>query len=148
MLNQRRNMGNYGKIVWRHIQGERSEVYKLTKEHMNYFRYKTMKAYLIFRQGYKIGESNQGIWRGIDIKIGCHKDLKVVGSKVRPYGSSHKYSKDFSTLTKEEFQGTFESHEQIMAERAAGKSKSDVALQAQSATKKKGKGKFLDNKGK
>jgi hypothetical protein len=34
-----------------------------------------------------------------------------------------------------------------MNERAAGKSKSDVALQAQSVRAKKGKGKWLDNKG-
>ena len=39
-------------------------------------------------------------------------------------------SKDLSKLTKEELQGTLESHEQRMAERAAGKSKSDMALQA------------------
>ena len=36
--------------------------------------------------------------------------------------------KDLSKLTKEELQGTLESHEQRMNERAAGKSKSDVAL--------------------
>ncbi|CAK8534315.1 unnamed protein product [Lathyrus sativus] len=40
-------------------------------------------------------------------------------------------SKDLSTLTKEEFQRMLESHEQRMTERAAGKSKSDMALQAQ-----------------
>ena len=40
-------------------------------------------------------------------------------------------SKDLSVLTKEELQGTLESYEQRMTERAAGKSKNDVALQAQ-----------------
>ncbi|KAK2458009.1 hypothetical protein QL285_005216 [Trifolium repens] len=40
-------------------------------------------------------------------------------------------SKDLSTLSKEELQGTLESHEQRMSERAAGKAKADVALQAQ-----------------
>ena len=37
-------------------------------------------------------------------------------------------SEDLSKLTKEELQRTLESHEQRMAERAAGKSKSDMAL--------------------
>ena len=36
--------------------------------------------------------------------------------------------KDMSILSKEELQGMLESHEQRMAERTAGKSKSDVAL--------------------
>ena len=53
-------------------------------------------------------------------------------------------SKDLSVLTKEELQGTLESHEQRMAERATGKSKSDVALQAQSVKDKKGKEKMVD----
>ena len=57
-------------------------------------------------------------------------------------------SKDLSKLTKEELQGTFESHEQRMTERAACKSKSDMALEAQLVREKKGKGKWLDNKGK
>ena len=42
-------------------------------------------------------------------------------------------------MTKEELQGMLESHEQRTSERDASKSKSDVSLQAQSATKKKGK---------
>ena len=56
-------------------------------------------------------------------------------------------SKDLSKLTKEELQGTLESHEQRMAERAAGKSKSDMALQAQSTKERKGKGSWNGNKG-
>jgi hypothetical protein len=55
-------------------------------------------------------------------------------------------SKDLSKLTKEELQRMLESHEQRNAERVAGKSKSDVALQVQSAREKKGKEKWLDNK--
>lgn len=47
--------------------------------------------------------------------------------------------KDLSNVTKEEFQGTLESHEQRMVERAASKSKSDVTLQEQSSNEKKGK---------
>ena len=39
-------------------------------------------------------------------------------------------SKDLSSMTKEELQGTIESHEQRMVERYASKRKSDVALQA------------------
>ncbi|XP_058748827.1 uncharacterized protein LOC131621780 [Vicia villosa] len=56
-------------------------------------------------------------------------------------------SKDFSKLTKEKLQGTLKSHEQRMTERAAGKSKSDMALQDQSAKEKKGKGSWIGNKG-
>lgn len=56
-------------------------------------------------------------------------------------------SKDLSTLTKEELQGTLESHEQRMNERAAGKAKADVALQAQSNKEKKNKGKWNKNEG-
>jgi len=56
-------------------------------------------------------------------------------------------SKDLSKLTKEELQGTLESHEQRMAERAAGKSKSDMALQDQSTKERKGKGSRNGNKG-
>src|ERR1051325_7713753 len=52
--------------------------------------------------------------------------------------------KDLSKLTKEELHGTLESHEQRMNERDAGKSKSDVALQAHSAEKTKSKGKLFD----
>ena len=51
--------------------------------------------------------------------------------------------KDLSKLTKEELQGTLESHEQRMNERATGKSKSDVVLQAQSSKDKKEKGKWF-----
>ncbi|KAK2396029.1 hypothetical protein QL285_057704 [Trifolium repens] len=56
-------------------------------------------------------------------------------------------SKDLSTLSKEELQGTLESHEQRMSERAAGKAKVDVALQAQSKQEKKNKGKWNKNGG-
>ncbi|XP_050915083.1 uncharacterized protein LOC127130049 [Lathyrus oleraceus] len=56
--------------------------------------------------------------------------------------------KHFSALIKEELQGTLESHEQKMVERAANKLKSDVALQTRSARKNKGKGKWLKNKDK
>lgn len=41
-------------------------------------------------------------------------------------------SKNLSILTNVELQGTLESHDQKMSERYASKSKSDVALQAQS----------------
>ena len=51
------------------------------------------------------------MWRSVDIKICCWKE-----------------SKDLSKLTKEELKGKLESHEQRMAERAAGKSKSDMTL--------------------
>ena len=47
--------------------------------------------------------------------------------------------KDLSKLTKEELQGTLESHEQRMNEIVAGKSKSDMALRAHSAKETKGK---------
>ena len=55
-----------------------------------------------------------------------------------------KESKNLSTLTKEELQGALESHEQRMNERAAGKSKSGVALQAHSKKETKDKGKCFD----
>ena len=78
----------------------------------------------------------------------------VVGKILRPLAPKFDHvvvaieeSKDLSKLTKEELQGMLESHERRMAERAAGKSKSDVALQVQSVREKKGKGKWLDRKG-
>lgn len=55
-------------------------------------------------------------------------------------------SKNLSSWTKEELQGTLESHEQRMDERTTSKSKSDVALQAQST--KKYKRRWNGNKGK
>lgn len=48
-------------------------------------------------------------------------------------------------MTKEELQGTLESHKQRIAERTASKSKTDVALQAQLT--KKDKGRWNGNKG-
>jgi hypothetical protein len=57
-------------------------------------------------------------------------------------------SKDLSSLSKEELQGSLESHEQRMTERTtASKTKSDVALQAQPAKEKKGKGKWNKGRG-
>ena len=52
--------------------------------------------------------------------------------------------KDLSKLKKEELQGTLESHEQRMSERAASKTKSKVALQESSAKETKGKGNWFD----
>lgn len=40
-------------------------------------------------------------------------------------------SKDLSSMKKEELQGTLKSHEQIIDERFASKTKGDVVLQAQ-----------------
>ncbi|XP_050887204.1 uncharacterized protein LOC127092382 [Lathyrus oleraceus] len=54
-------------------------------------------------------------------------------------------SKNLSSMTKEELQETLESHKQKMAERTTSKSNTDVALQAQSS--KKDKGKWNGNKG-
>ncbi|MCI55545.1 hypothetical protein A2U01_0076796, partial [Trifolium medium] len=51
-------------------------------------------------------------------------------------------TKDLASLSKEELQGSLESHEQRMAERAAGKAKAEVALQAQPNKEKKNKGKW------
>ena len=51
---------------------------------------------------------------------------------------------NLSKLTKEELQETLESHEHRMNERVAGKSKSDVALQAHSTKETKGKEKWFD----
>ncbi|MCI11496.1 retrovirus-related Pol polyprotein from transposon TNT 1-94 [Trifolium medium] len=57
-------------------------------------------------------------------------------------------NKDLASMSKEELQGTLESHEQRMNERAAGKAKAEVALQVQPNKEKKNKGKWNGNKGK
>ncbi|XP_058756513.1 uncharacterized protein LOC131629755 [Vicia villosa] len=73
------------------------------------------------------------------------KILRSLASKFDHVVVAIDDSKDLSTFTKEELQETLESHEQRMVERAAGKSKSDVALQA-SEQKKKSKESWNRNK--
>ena len=59
------------------------------------------------------------------------KILRSLAPKFDHILVSIEESKDLSKLTKEELQGTLKSHEQRMTERAAGRSKSDMTLQAQ-----------------
>ena len=75
------------------------------------------------------------------------KILRSLDLKFDHVVVSIEQSKDKSTLSKEELQGTLEYHEQRMAERAPGKSKNGVALKAQSSKDNKGKVKWFDNKG-
>ncbi|GAU26641.1 hypothetical protein TSUD_102510 [Trifolium subterraneum] len=56
-------------------------------------------------------------------------------------------SKRISEISKEELLGTLESNEQRMNERAAGKAKAEVTLQAQPNKEKKNKGRWNGNKG-
>ena len=72
------------------------------------------------------------------------KILRSLGPKFDHVVAAIEEGKDLSKLTKEELQGTLESHEQRMNERAAGNTKSDVALQENSAKETKGKRKWFD----
>src|ERR1051325_1444723 len=72
-------------------------------------------------------------------RVVASKILRSLAPKFDHVVVAIKEGKDFSKLTKEELQGTLESHEQIMNERAASKTKSDVALQENSAKETKGK---------
>ncbi|CAI8586950.1 unnamed protein product [Vicia faba] len=75
------------------------------------------------------------------------KILRSLAQKFEHVVVAIEESKDMSTLSNEEFQGTLESYEQRMDERAAGKLKSDMTLHAQLDKDKKGKEKWFDNKG-
>ncbi|KAI5386690.1 hypothetical protein KIW84_073005, partial [Lathyrus oleraceus] len=54
--------------------------------------------------------------------------------------------KDLSNMTKEELQGTLESHEQRMTKRTSSKSKTNVALHAQSIKERKENRRWNGNK--
>ncbi|XP_050915657.1 uncharacterized protein LOC127130732 [Lathyrus oleraceus] len=74
------------------------------------------------------------------------KILRPLAPKLDHVVVTIEESKDFSSMTKEKFQGTLESHEQIMTERIASKSIIDVALQAQTTKEKKDGGRWNCNK--
>src|ERR1051325_10341293 len=72
------------------------------------------------------------------------KTLRSLAPKFDHVVVAIEEGKDLLKLTKEELKGTLESHEQRMNERAASKTKIDVALQANSAKETKGKGKWFN----
>ena len=80
-------------------------------------------------------------------RVVVSKILRSLAPKFDHVVVSIEELKNMSTLSKEDLQETLQSHVQRMAERVAGKSKSDVAMQAQSSRDKKGKGKWFYNKG-
>ncbi|XP_050890208.1 uncharacterized protein LOC127095580 [Lathyrus oleraceus] len=92
-------------------------------------------------------ESNQGVWRSIEDKIDSFKDLRSLAPKFDHVVVAIEESKDFSSMTKEELQGTLESHEQRMDGRFVGKTKGDVAFHAKSSKEQKDKGRWNSNRG-
>lgn len=68
------------------------------------------------------------------------KILRLLTPKFDHVVAAIKESKDFSSMTKEEIQGTLEYHEQIMVKRSTSKTKSDIALQSHSTKENKDKG--------
>ncbi|PNX95110.1 hypothetical protein L195_g018293 [Trifolium pratense] len=83
----------------------------------------------------------------IETKSVVAKILRSLTPKFDYLVAAIEESKKLSELSKEELLGSSESHEQRMAERAAGKAKAEVALQAQPNKEKKNKGKWNGNKG-
>jgi len=75
------------------------------------------------------------------------KILRSLSSRFDTVVIAMMESKDLTTTTKEELQGSLEAHEQRMNERVSEKSKTEVALQAQSVKDKKEKGKWNGNRG-
>ena len=68
------------------------------------------------------------MWRNLTTRVVISKILRSLVLKFDHVVVSIEESKDMSTFSKEELQGTLESHEQRMDERVAGNLKSDVAL--------------------
>lgn len=60
------------------------------KERMSCFRWKKLKVWLIIHYCYETSESNQDVWRSVDIKIDSCKDFEVITSKIRSCGCSHR----------------------------------------------------------
>ncbi|GAU36961.1 hypothetical protein TSUD_57390 [Trifolium subterraneum] len=83
----------------------------------------------------------------IEAKFVVSKILRCLTPRFDHVVAAIETSKRISEISKEELLGTLESNEQRMNERAAGKAKAEVALQAQPNKGKKNKGKWKGNKG-
>ncbi|GAU30981.1 hypothetical protein TSUD_104950 [Trifolium subterraneum] len=83
----------------------------------------------------------------IEAKFVVSKILRSLTPRFDHVVAAIETSKRISEISKEELLGTLESNEQRMNERAAGKAKAEVALQAQPNKGKKNKGKWNGNKG-
>ncbi|GAU23070.1 hypothetical protein TSUD_183690 [Trifolium subterraneum] len=84
----------------------------------------------------------------IEAKFVVSKILRSLTPRFDHVVAAIETSKRISEISKEELLGTLESNEQRMNERAAGKAKAEVTLQAQPNKEKKNKGKWNGNKGK
>ncbi|GAU34193.1 hypothetical protein TSUD_162940 [Trifolium subterraneum] len=83
----------------------------------------------------------------IEAKFVLSKILRSLTPRFDHVVAAIETSKRISEISKEELLGTLESNEPRMNERAAGKAKAEVSLQAQPIKEKKNKGKWNENKG-